>query len=181
MSRFTLSPILRYCGWITLFVALVPRVSVASIPAPSVDYCRSSQALQEVSIFYRAQVPHSPPGTPLDLAILREQQSVERLRDEARAAFRTQPPEAFSWAMDNYTFLIPNSERDSYGLGDLVAMTQISEALRYRALLWRRYSERFSTVKEAPSDNPYELRFQVTLDLSYYCRYRRRTQDLVTH
>lgn len=131
-------------------------------------------------MFYSVPVPRAPVGTPLDLAMLYEKSGVAKLREEAKGSFRLNPPPELARAMDDYTFLTPESEKDTYGLGDLVAMTQISMALKYRALLWRNFIEAFTTVKEAPSDDPYRLRFEVSLDLSYYCRYRQRIQDLVT-
>jgi hypothetical protein len=175
-----LSRILEACLAAWAVAALSPERAWARPPAVIPDYCRGGKPVRELTMFYSVRVPRAPAGTPLDVALLREQEEIARLRTEARSALRTQPPPAFAWAMDNYTFLIPESEKDAYGLGDLVAMTQISEALRYRPLLWRRMIERFTTVREAPSEDPYVMRFEVSLDLSYYCRYRRRIQDLVT-
>lgn len=153
----------------------------ARLAAAMPDYCRGAKPTRELSMFYSARISRPAPGTPLDVALRLEQEETEKLRNEARGAFRTQPPDPMAWAMENYTFLTPESEKQAYGLGDLVAMSEISLALKYRTLLWRSFFEHFTRVKEAPSNDPEVVRFEVSLDLSYYCRYRRRVQDLVTH
>lgn len=159
---------------------LLPSLADAQGIGTSQEYCRGTQSLQPLSIFYRMDVPRAPIGTPLDAALRSEQAQVARIREQAKLAFLTRPPVELAKAMENYTFLTPDSEKDSYALGGLVAMTDISAALKYRKLLWRRFIEQFTTVREAASENPYVLRFQVSLDLSYYCRYRQRIENLVT-
>jgi hypothetical protein len=109
-----------------------------------------------------------------------EQQQVEDFRKKAHLAFATQPPTEFAALMDDYTFLVPESSSEMYGTGKVVGFSDISSALKFRKQLWRVFVEEFSTVKEAPSENPDVLRFQVTLDLSYFCRFRQRVSDLLT-
>jgi hypothetical protein len=81
--------------------------------------------------------------------------------------------------MENYTFLIPDALGETYGLGSIVGMNEISSALKYRRILWKHVIEQFSTVREATSGNPYQLRFETRLELEFLCRFRQRTQDLV--
>jgi hypothetical protein len=176
------SPTLKtHARWALLLVLVLrPWVCEASTLVIAQDYCRGAKGSRVISMFYHEKIPRVPIGTPLDVALRNEQREVARIRGEAQAAFLIRPPQPLARAMEQYTFLTPESEKDSYGLGGLVAVSEISAALKYRKILWRHFIEQSTTVREAVSENPHDLRFQVSLDLSYFCRYRQRIADLVT-
>jgi len=177
MPKFFSNPILESC--IALLCVALPNNSWAR-SGPRLDYCRGTEAKESPTMFYSVAIPRAPLGTPLDVALRMEQSKVALAHEEAKSAFLDRTPDRLKAAMEDYTFLTPESERDTCGLGDLLAMTEISAALRYRRLLWKGFIARFTTVREAVSEDPYVLRFQVSLDLGYFCRYRKRVEDLVT-
>ncbi len=144
------------------------------------SFCRGFRPIAPLSMFYSERLAPIPDGTALDAAFRMEQQQVEDARKKARLAFVTQPPTEFAALMDRYTFLVPESARDMYGTGKVVGFSDISSALKYRKQLWRVFLEEFSAVKEAPLENLDVVRFQVTLDLSYFCRFKQRVSDLQT-
>lgn len=144
------------------------------------ELCRGTRPVAPLSIFYSEKLTPVPNGTPLDAAFRSEQQQVENLRKKARLAFLTRPPVELATAMRDYTFLIPETARDMYGMGALVGFSDISSAVKFQKQLWRVFVEEFSSVKEAPSETPDALRFEVTLDLSYFCRFKQKVSDLLT-
>lgn len=52
------------------------------------------------------------------------------------------------------------------------------QAIGDRQRAWFNFAHRFTTVKEALSDNPSELKFEITLDLENFCKYGVAISDL---
>ncbi|MGZ3696617.1 MAG: hypothetical protein ACXWP5_00870 [Bdellovibrionota bacterium] len=167
-------------------VLLIASQPVSAAPAPprhfpsQQDFCRGGKQIRAFSVFFEKKIPRSNPGVPLDRALELEQQEVERIGGEARRYLVSESPEALSILTDQYTLLLPETVRDHYGLGTLIGFSDMSAALRYRRILWKQYVETFTSVREAPSKDPYSLRFEVSLDLTLFCRYGQKTSDLVT-
>ena len=56
-----------------------------------------------------------------------------------------------------------------------------SAAVHDQSFIWDDYTDEFTTVKEAQSSDPYEVNFQISLDLNLFCSYARAIADLVSH
>jgi hypothetical protein len=116
---------------------------------------------------------------PLDMALEHEQVSVRRIREKARAYFRTNPPPDLERMMQEYTFLIPQAMKEKWSPGELLGLSEISAAVKYRRHYWELYLEKFTTAKEAAGRDPYTMRFEVELDLAIFCGYRQPVRNLV--
>lgn len=56
----------------------------------------------------------------------------------------------------------------------------LEEAINSRRQIFNQYIERFTTVKEAQSEDPQIIDFHVTLDLQVFCQYAKPVEDLVS-
>jgi hypothetical protein len=178
LTNALLSSLWAVCFWFAIDAVGAGERSHTSVPPR--DACKGGRQYQSVSMFYSESISRAAVGTPLDAALRYERRQADRIREDAKMAFFTRPPETFATLMEDYTFLVPESLKETYGIGMIIGLSDISSALKYRRSLWRQMIEQFTTVKEAPSDDPYVLKFEVNLDLSFFCRYRQRIQDLVT-
>jgi hypothetical protein len=151
------------------------------MPAAAVpELCRGGRPVGQVTASFARRVPDAGPGLPLDEALAREETAVASIREDAKRYFLEHRHETLDRLRARYTFLIPDAVKERLGLGTLYFTSRISEALRYRSYLWKQYIERYTKVEEAPSRDPYTLRFKVALDLAVFCQYRQLTDDLVT-
>lgn len=171
--------------WILLFVELMATTTSGhgaprAAPFASIrDVCQNGRPAQRLSVYFAKRLPRPNPGTPLDEALKQEQAQVEKIREEAKRYFFYYPFAPLDRLKAQYTFLVEADAPDRSGIG--VEALEINTALRYRSELWKQYIERFTVVEEAASDDPYRIRFAVSLDLKQFCRYRQRIEDLVTH
>jgi hypothetical protein len=107
-----------------------------------------------------------------------------RVKDIIRTKFTTLSPH--DTVEDVQRELLAGADQDFVVLDNetvvgVLKRSQLMEALTQRKDLWRRYIEMFTSVKEAPSDDAYALKFEVSLDLRILCRYGRSISDLTTY
>lgn len=162
--------------WISALLLLVGVAGAAEAVPGASDVCRDGRPVQGLAVYYRKKLVRPRPGTPLDEALGQEQRQVEAIREEARNYFLRHSYKPLDSLKERYTFLLESGKEEGIG----VEAAGISSALKYRSSLWRQYIERFTNVEEATSDDPYQIRFAVRLDLGAFCRLRQRVDDLVT-
>ena len=180
----------RFC-WIALFSALISaaiherRSAAAARETVLEHWCRGGRQARSLSAAFVRRVPFLPAGVPLDEALERRERDLRSLRQEARRYFVSGSDESpaqrgFSALKESHTLVLSEEVRERLGIGAFLGGRDIANALRYRELYWRQYVERFTSIKEAPSDEGGALKFEVSLDLSLFCRYGRPIRELVS-
>jgi hypothetical protein len=167
--------------WIRLVRVLLFLILAQSGPLGwAGDLCHNRRPVDRVVVYYAREMPRAPAGLPLDEALEHERDRVDGFRAEAQHYFLEHSHPTLDRMRERYTFLFPIVIQERFGLGVPVAAGETSIAIKYRALLWKQYLERFTRVSEAPAHDPYTLRFEVSLDLGLFCRYRQEVGDLLT-
>lgn len=84
--------------------------------------------------------------------------------------------------------LIGDQIREANSVGQIVESyigldhsnkVSIQNTVRDRKILWRHYFNAMTSVKEAKTDNPRLIQFEVSLNLDPFCQYARKVSDLI--
>lgn len=184
-------------SWVEIETSTTPKS-----PSSYEDFCSAGKQIRALRETLSISLPPSGSGTPKDVAARKRSEQFNHMRDIAKNWFQLGPRPGRMKIHDSHTLFIPpdckkqkHEECSVWGVAferqscfdkgpSCKRVTNIpspSQALEYRAELWHKYFEIYTTVKESPSSDGSTLNFEVSLDLNLACKYARPIDTLTTN
>lgn len=137
-------------------------------------YCVGTRQKLAMKVLLTKVVKKPIPGVPLDYALTYRKNQTDAFRKFAAHYFFLSIPD-----FNEYTLILPKDVQTKV-FGRPFVDQSIKYAVEERSKLWQYMALRYTTVKEAVNDDPDTLNFEIGLDLSLFCQYKRRVSDLVS-
>ena len=162
------------------------------------EYCRNGKPIKVFKETITGEIPKPKKSIPKDTSMQLRKRALKLIREAAKVHFLDKDTRPTKLLREGYTMFIPPTlqeeyfESDQYGfLKDEECLEKHedrnkcpflpapSEAIKYQKIIWERYINKFTTVKELNLSEK-EIKFEVSLDLTLFCKYGRPVSDLVT-